>query len=187
FTIAATTGAAGSHVTLSTGSGHHLADINAALNTGFTYNPGDDQPQTDSVTLTVTDTTLGDTDTVHFIFNQGGEGRAVTLNGTSGKDIIFSTGKTDTLTGGAGADQFVFKLNTGHDTITDFAPGQDHIDLRAFSEANTSNINQWLGDGTTVVQQGADTLIHLHGNDSILLSNVAKANLSAHDFILHVT
>ena len=80
------------------------------------------------VTLTVADG-LGGTDTVNFIFNQAGEGPHIALQGTAIKDVIFATGYSDTLTGGASADQFVFTANSGHDTITDFTPGQDRIDL----------------------------------------------------------
>ena len=109
----------------STGSGSGIAAINAALNSGITYDPHSPQPQTDSVTLTVADS-FGHTDRVHFIFNQGGAGPDVALTGTSGKDVIFATGHTDTLTGGASADQFVFAPETSPsaDTITDFKAGR---------------------------------------------------------------
>ena len=118
------------------------------------------------VTLTVSDG-LGHSDTVHFVFNEAGQG-PVTLTGTSGKDVIFATGSDDTLTGGASADQFVFApgQNPSADTITDFTPGQDRIDLRLFSEVGADNINGWLS--THAVQSStnpADVLITL-GNDS---------------------
>ena len=130
-------------MTPSTGSASSgAAGINAALNSGITYDPHSPQPQTDSVTLTVADG-FGHTDRVHFIFNQGGAGPDVALTGTSGKDVIFATGHTDTLTGGASADQFVFapETNPSADTITDFKAGEDHIDLRAFSFVDSSNID----------------------------------------------
>ena len=73
-----------------TGSG--LAGINAALNSGIVYDPHNPQPQTDMVTLTVADS-LGHSDSVHFVFNQGGTGPDVALTGTSGKDVIFATGQ----------------------------------------------------------------------------------------------
>ena len=95
-------------------------------------------------------TALGASDTVNFIFNQGNDNGDVTLTGTSGKDVIFTTGNNDILTGGAGADQFVFKVssNTNSDTITDFTPGQDHIDLRAFSSINRSTNHRHLALGS---------------------------------------
>ncbi len=81
FTVSAATGDVGSSVTPSTGSGSGIAAINAALNSGITYDPHSPQPQTDSVTLTVADS-FGHTDRVHFIFNQGGAGPDVALTGT---------------------------------------------------------------------------------------------------------
>ena len=97
------------------------------------------------------------------------------MTGTSGKDVIFATGYDDTLTGGASADQFVFApgQSPSADTITDFTPGQDHIDLRLFSEVGADNINGWLS--THAVQSStspADVLITL-GNEAITLKNVA--------------
>src|SRR4029453_666494 len=173
-------GNAGSSVTPSTGSGSGsgLGGINAALNSGIIYDPHSPQPQTDSVTLTVADG-HGHTDRVHFIFNQGGTGPNVALTGTSGKDVIFSTGHADTLTGGVSADQFVFAPETSPsaDTITDFKAGEDHIDLRSFSFVDSSNIAAWLG--TQSAASGADTLISLNNGDSITLKNVALASLHA--------
>jgi VCBS repeat-containing protein len=187
FTLLATTGApepAQSSVDPSSSSGY-LSDINATLRDGVTYNPGDDnQPDTDSVTFTVTDG-LGHSDTVNFIFNQAGQ-PGVTLTGTDGKDVLFATGETDDiLTGGANADQFVFKIGDGNDTITDFATGQDHIDLRRFADfVDTSNINVWLREHASQTNP-TDVLITLDTNDTITLKNVALSHLTANDFILH--
>jgi uncharacterized protein YjiK len=62
---------------------------------------------------------------------QGSGGRQ-TLGGGAGADIIYGNPAADTLTGGTGADVFVFKtLRDGIDTITDFTPGVDTIDLTA--------------------------------------------------------
>jgi Ca2+-binding RTX toxin-like protein len=142
------------------------------------------------VTLNVSDG-LGHSDTVHFVFNEAGQG-PVTLAGTSGKDVIFATGFDDTLTGGASADQFVFApgQNPSADTITDFTPGQDRIDLRLFSEVGSDNINGWLA--THAVQSStnpADVLITL-GNEALTLKNVTVTSLHVSDFIVsphHVT
>jgi len=108
------------------------------------------------------------------------------LTGTSGKDVIFATGHTDTLTGGASADQFVFAPEThpSADTITDFKARENHIDLRAFSLAvDSSTIGTWLG--THAAASGVDTLITFNENgDSITLKNVVVASLHASDFIV---
>jgi len=53
-----------------------------------------------------------------------------TLIGTSGDDTIVGGLGVDTLTGGAGADTFVFNnMREAGDTITDFTPYADKIDL----------------------------------------------------------
>ena len=96
--------------------------------------------------MTATDAD-GQSDTLNFVFQQTGWDGA-TLVGTAGKDIIFATEGNDMLAGGAGADQFVFAPEYQYDLIadeiTDFAVGEDHIDLRAFSEVHSDNINLWL-------------------------------------------
>jgi VCBS repeat-containing protein len=195
FTLAATTGAAPESIVTpsSAGPGATLAEINATLSHGIVYDPdpdardGADQPDTDSVTVTVADN-LGATDTVHFIFNQGGTGPDITLTGTSGKDVIFATGNNDTLTGGAGADQFVFRPsgNANSDTITDFSPGLDHIDLRAFyGTVDSSSLSSWLATHASVSPtNSADVLITLDANDAVTLKNVALNNLHVGDFIV---
>lgn len=112
------------------------------------------------------------------------------LSGTDADDtvnFIFSTGRDDILKGGPGADQFVFAKKMGNDTITDFMPDEDKIDLLAnlpFNPDDAASFFTWI-NGSAVKQMGADTLIQFEGNNSILLSNVAKANLHMSDFILH--
>jgi len=52
--------------------------------------------------------------------------------GTSDDDIIYASTGPDTLTGGAGGDQFVYtSLRQAGDTITDFTPYADRIDVNA--------------------------------------------------------
>jgi Ca2+-binding RTX toxin-like protein len=189
FTVSTVAGSASGSVIPPAANGS-LAAVNATLSSGINYDPGSNPPQTDMVTLKVSDG-LGHSDTVHFVFNEAGQG-PVTLTGTSGKDVIFATGTDDTLTGGASADQFVFApgQHPSADTITDFTPGQDHIDLRLFSEVGADNINGWLS--THAVQSStnpADVLITL-GNEAITLKNVAVTSLHVSDFIVsphHVT
>jgi predicted extracellular nuclease len=59
-----------------------------------------------------------------------------TLVGSAGDDRITGLAGADTLTGGAGSDVFVFNdIRDGRDTVNDFTPGTDKLDLRAI--ANT--------------------------------------------------
>lgn len=63
------------------------------------------------------------------VTKQGTAGRDV-LVGTAGDDIIIGGAGADVLTGGAGGDTFVYtSLRDAGDTITDFTPYADKIDL----------------------------------------------------------
>jgi VCBS repeat-containing protein len=179
-------------VTPASGSGD-LAAINAAFQNGITYTPDPlsampNPVLTENVALTVTDS-HGASDTVNFIFAVAGTGPIV-LAGTAGKDVILATYLADTMTGGAGADQFVFANNFGQHTITDFTRGQDRLDLHMpGAPADAEGLSAWLDAHAS--QSGADTLIHLDApgseiqSNTILLQGVTKANLAASDFILH--
>ena len=84
------------------------------------YNSSDDLVATTTVNLRVT---------VQFKTIYGTSGRD-TIVGTPGNDIIVGGEQSDTLTGGAGRDIFVVQsIRDSLDTITDFTPGTDRIDL----------------------------------------------------------
>ncbi|MDZ3993291.1 retention module-containing protein [Pseudomonas sp. Teo4] len=89
----------------------------------------------------------------------GGLGHDV-LNGGGGNDILIGGPGKDTLTGGVGNDTFVWqKGDTGHDTVTDFTPGSDHLDLSQLLQgehATAASLDDFLhfkvsGTGTDVV------------------------------------
>ncbi len=55
-----------------------------------------------------------------------------TLVGTAGDDVFIGGAGADTLTGGGGVNVFVYtSMRDTGDTITDFAPGKDFLDLRS--------------------------------------------------------
>jgi Ca2+-binding RTX toxin-like protein len=91
------------------------------------------------------------------------------VSGTSGNDTIFGGAGNDTLSGGSGSDTFVFRANLGQDTVTDFTAGSDVLaDAAAALAAATTS--------------GNDTLITIDAGNTVLLKNVAVANLHAGDF-----
>jgi serralysin len=62
---------------------------------------------------------------------QGGAA-ADRLAGGGGDDILTDGGGADRLTGGGGADLFVLSADDQTDTITDFTPGEDRLNLQAW-------------------------------------------------------
>jgi len=101
-----------------------------------------------------------------------------TLNGGGGNDRLSGGTGNDLLTGGAGADRFVFTNGDGNDTITDFAPGTDVVELHAYGLAAFGDLQALMS------QQGADTVIGFDPNNTITLQNITIAQLHAGDFIL---
>ena len=94
------------------------------------------------------------------------------IEGGSGWDRIDGGGGNDTLTGGSEDDRFVFDADWGVDTVTDFADGQDRLDLTA--------LGIQFGD-LSVVQVGADAVISF-GGDQIILLNTDIGTISTDDF-----
>ena len=94
----------------------------------------------------------------------------------------------NTLTGGGGADTFVFDhLGAGsqhqHDVIVDFQPSVDRIDLAATPVNDFADLFTF-GD-RYMEQVGNDVLIHtsVSADTSILLQNVQLASLTQSDFL----
>lgn len=84
----------------------------------------------DALSLSAVDSGLTVTNTETVI---GGAGHdAITVTGTTAARISGGAGN-DTLTGGSGADRFVYASGDGSDTISNFVQGTDQIDLTAFA------------------------------------------------------
>lgn len=65
----------------------------------------------------------------------------------------------DTLTGGSGSDVFVFRMDDGNDTITDFTVNEDVL---RFGGADFEDIDVRIENGNTIVTYG-QTVITLEG------------------------
>ncbi|MGM4975099.1 VCBS domain-containing protein [Tardiphaga sp. 619_E2_N8_4] len=172
-----------------------LSSIDHYLEDGFTFKPSSSDAPQATVAVTVTDG-FGASEHVNFIFNTAPlqSNTQVSLNGTTGNDVIFATANKDTLTGGHGSDQFVFGSHSGsidRDIVTDFEVGTDKIVLDHIR--GVPNLSGPFGDlkltlwelSGGIEQKGNNTLIHLDGGDTLQLNNVHMSQLHASDFIVH--
>lgn len=115
---------------------------------------------------------------------KGGEGNDTlrggrdndTLDGGAGRDLLIGGRDNDVLTGGADADIFRFHAHQGSDTITDFASGEDLIQIRAHGIKGYDDLAHSIFD----TDDGA--LIHFRGTD-ILVEGASAASLTESDFL----
>ena len=114
--------------------------------------------------------------------NGGSDGG--TVSAMSGTVVSLTIG--DTLTGGAGADTFVFANGGGVDMITDFAARVDRIDVaNIWFDGNAANgefkvIDHVNGAVIVFTDSSADGLVD---NMAIQLAGIAAANVHASIFI----
>lgn len=80
--------------------------------------------------------------------------------------------------GGSGKDVFVLTSNSGQDVIMDFKVGQDIIQLS--KNINGSGINNPGDLATRITQEGANTVIHLDGNATLVLTDVDANAVKSH-------
>lgn len=112
----------------------------------------------------------------------GGNGMSV-LDGSGGHDVLLGGnaadvligGNGDTLTGGKGPDQFIFRPNFGTNTVTDFDLNNDHLQFD----------KSIFGTAAAILNHAVDTaqgaLISDGVGDSVLLLHVAEAQLQTHN------
>jgi len=101
--------------------------------------------------------------------------------GNAAANIIIGNEAANILTGGAGADTFVFLPNFGKDTITDFHPGEDILQLDHSLFTTAANV---LANG---VDDGhGNTVITADANDTLTLLNVSLAVLQQHLSDVHI-
>ena len=109
----------------------------------------------------------------------GGDGQDV-IHGGAGDDFIDGGLGDDRLIGGAGAEIFRFgaggSQGFGHDVITDFALGEDLIDL--------SLVSGIKGFGFLDIQDTFQGALIAVGGGTILLQGVSASELSANDVLL---
>lgn len=99
------------------------------------------------------------------------------LVGKAGMDTLNGFAGDDTLSGGTGGDVFLFAMGSGHDVVTDFKSGEDHIDLSGLDAI--ADFDDLKAHHLTV--SGDNLIIHA-GGDTLTLENVGKADLAFEDF-----
>ena len=119
------------------------------------------------------------------------------INGTAGADTIVGTAGDDVITGGAGADRltgnggrdvFVYtSIRDAGDTITDFTPNDDRLDLTALlASIGATPANAVSGGYVKLVASGTSTVVMIDTDGSagaavarplVTLLNVSPANL----------
>jgi Ca2+-binding RTX toxin-like protein len=128
---------------------------------------------------------------VDFTFGPNASAHLIKLNGTSGNDTMVGSDQADVMTGsagddtmagGAGDDTFVFGADVfghmafGHDVVTDFGNGRDHIELDHTVLSDFADVRDHL----TQTRDGA--VITFDAHNSIALAKVAASHLTASDF-----
>jgi Ca2+-binding RTX toxin-like protein len=117
-------------------------------------------------------------DTDHVIgsrkadFLEGGDS-SDSISGNAGNDILSGGTGPDHLTGGTGKDMFFFERDSGHDIVTDFHNGQDHV-----------QVAQGMYDRLEMHQDGKDLILDFGWGDQMVLENVQKSEINDHDFLV---
>jgi autotransporter passenger strand-loop-strand repeat protein/VCBS repeat-containing protein len=151
----------------------------------FSYTAADGDGGTANSTLTIVVTSAGQTyvgGTAGTTI-KGGFGLYV-LDGLAGTDTLIAGigiqvligGSNDTLTAALGFDTFAFAPNFGMNTIKNFNPILDSIQLPKSEFANFAAVQ---GD---MQQVGANTVITYDAADVITLTGIRASNLHASDF-----
>ncbi|MEZ5774014.1 MAG: M10 family metallopeptidase [Hyphomicrobiaceae bacterium] len=100
------------------------------------------------------------------------------MYGNDGRDDLRAGYGKDRLYGGHDADDFILGNFGGRDTIVDFEPGEDKINVRDFDYKSFRSLMK------DAHNSGRDVIIDLDGNDSVRIIGVHKADLDAHDFLI---
>jgi Domain of unknown function (DUF4347)/Bacterial Ig-like domain/Putative Ig domain/RTX calcium-binding nonapeptide repeat (4 copies) len=138
-------------------------------------------------------------------FLKSGNGRDLLLGGDgndrmfgeNGDDILIGGNGTDTLVGGAGRDMFGYgALTEGKDTIVDFNPAEDLIDLRSiFSQSQFAGATPFVRylKYVQLAQVGGSTEVRIDadgngaGNTFVALATLTNVNantLSSRNFVI---
>ena len=109
----------------------------------------------------------------------GGDGDDI-ITGNDGNDLISDGLGDDSLSGGNGADEFVITSEANaSDTINDFDPSVDTLNLSNFSGVFTD----WADFQSALTQSGTHTVVSLGSGQTLTLFNVTSSTLSLNNVI----
>ncbi|MFD1740191.1 calcium-binding protein [Cypionkella sinensis] len=104
------------------------------------------------------------------------------LFGGAGDDILLDGAGADSLSGGAGADSFLFSADGSTDTVLDFQPGLDRLDLSALPLGrNLGMLQDFQRPDGIELRLGDETLIILSANGGPL--NLQDLGLNSGPYI----
>jgi len=108
----------------------------------------------------------------------GADGNDI-LRGNAGDDTLVGGAGNDQLTGGNGRDTFVFRFGETNDTITDFNPNEDRIDLSAWGRVYTLDALDFTStsNGGIVEFRGERLVIQTHDGQSLNRSDFTTDDL----------
>ena len=107
--------------------------------------------------------------------------------GSPGDDVIIGGAGADTLTGGGGVNVFVYtSMRDAGDTITDFVPGKDFLDLRTVLAETGYGGTDPVADGVVrLVATSSGTSVQVNGRPLLTLAGVAPGSIvPARDLIV---
>lgn len=110
-----------------------------------------------------------------------GTGGRQTLVGTAGDDMIAGNQASDTLTGGTGADTFVFtSMRDGTDTITDFTPGEDKLNVAGvLKEIGFTGTDPFSAGVLRFVDSPQGAVLQVNGRSLAILRGLTAAALTS--------
>jgi len=134
----------------------------------------------DPPTSASTQTTIAPA-TVDKSVSQGGSSVITPAENSPSGTTVTATSTDQTLTGMGSNDTFVFGPGFGHDTITNFEPTTDVIEIDHSVFANVQALLAAMQD-----DGHGNVIINADMHDSITLQHVTVAQLQAHQYDFHI-
>src|SRR5690606_33051761 len=115
-----------------------------------------------------------------------GTNASETISGTTGADILLDGAGSDVLIGGSGADVFVLAYDGASDTIADFDPAMDRLDLSGWTLLRSADQLDVTATtfGATIRYRGEVLHIHSVQGTQLTAADFARIGVANLDRIL---